>query len=82
MTLCPTLPPMPLRDVALTGVASGPSEIICRPADGTGCGRFLACVREASLMSPDDLSVAVSGEQVWECWTCWRAVRVRWSVAP
>ena len=78
----PPMPEMPVRVVVRRGVASGPSELQCRPADGRGCGLLMAYVGGALGVSPDDLSRVVEGIERWECWTCWRAVEVRWSVAP
>lgn len=72
------LPEMPVRVVEVKQ-ASGPTEIRC--ASGGACGRFL--VRVESIVKlvgqVGEAATIVGGEERWECWTCWRAVVVRWS---
>lgn len=72
-----TLPAMPERLIEIEQ-SSGPCEIQCRPADGTGCGRFLMLVGDVAFVCEANLTHVIGGTQRWECWCCWRAVIVRW----
>lgn len=72
-----TLPAMPERLIEIEQT-SGPAEIQCRPADGSGCGLFLLLVGECVYVAETDLTRPIGATQRWECWTCWRAVLVRW----
>lgn len=71
------LPEMPVRIVEVEQM-SGPTEIRC--SSGGACGRLLVrveCIVKV-VGQVGGMGEIVGGEERWECWTCWRAVLVRW----
>jgi len=80
MTLTAHLPPMPLR-IIIVQADSGPAEIRCSSdgRGGKGCGLFLMLVERVPIVAGE--GVILGAAERWECWSCWRAIEVRWGPA-